>query len=152
MQQPSTPPAGAVQRPLGVTILVILAAFRGVVGLWASIAVVGVLNSLGAGDFAILNLIWLAIAVVFLVLAFGAWKLKTWAWTLGIGLTVGSILLEAYGMLTEGPATRRDARQHDDLGSHTSFPVPAGREGGLQVPLNRQARSAPDGACWMWRY
>jgi hypothetical protein len=55
MQQPSTPPAGAFQRPLGVTILVVLAAFRGVVGLWASIAVVGVLNSLGAGDFAILN-------------------------------------------------------------------------------------------------
>jgi hypothetical protein len=101
MQQASTPPAGAVQRPLGVTILVILAAFRGVVGLWASIAVVGVLNSLGAGDFAILNLIWLAIAVVFLVFAYGAWNLKTWAWTLGVGLAAGSILLEAFGMLTE---------------------------------------------------
>jgi uncharacterized RDD family membrane protein YckC len=83
MHQPSTPPAGAVQRPLGVTILVVLAAFRGVVGLWASIAVIGVLNSLGAGDFAILNLIWLAIAVVFLVLAYGVWNLKTWAGTLG---------------------------------------------------------------------
>ena len=102
MQQPSIPPAGAVQRPLGVTVLVILAAFRGVVGLWASIAVVGVLNSLGAGDFAILNLIWLAIAVVFLVLVYGEWNLKTWAWTLGVGLTAGSILLEAFGMLTEG--------------------------------------------------
>ena len=102
MQQPRTPPAGTFQRPLGVKILVVLAAFRGVVGLWASIAVVGVLNSVGAGDFAILNLIWLAIAVVFLVLAYGAWKLKTWAWTLGVGLTAGSILLEAFGMLTEG--------------------------------------------------
>ena len=102
MQQPRTPPAGTFQRPLGVKILVVLAAFRGVVGLWASIAVVGVLNSVGAGDFAILNLIWLAIAVVFLVLAYGAWKLKTWAWPLGVGLTAGSILLEAFGMLTEG--------------------------------------------------
>ena len=73
MQQPSIPPAGAVQRPLGVTILVILAAFRGVVGLWASIAVVGVLNSLGAGDFAILNLIWLAIAAVF---GLGLWRVE----------------------------------------------------------------------------
>jgi uncharacterized membrane protein (DUF2068 family) len=102
MQQPSTPPAGALRRPRGVTILVVLAAFRGVVGLWASIAVVGVLNSIGAGDFAILNLIWLAIAVVFLVFAYGTWNLKTWAWTLGVGLTAGSILLEAFGMLTEG--------------------------------------------------
>lgn len=102
MQQPSTPRAGAIQRPLGVTILVILAAFRGVVGLWASIAVVGVLNSLGARDFATLNLIWLAIAVVFLVLAYGAWNLKTSAWTLGVGLTAGSIVVEIFGMLTEG--------------------------------------------------
>ena len=102
MQQPSTRPAGALQRPLGVTILVILATFRGVVGLWASIAVVGVLNSLRTGDFAILDLSWLAIAVVFLVFAYGAWNLKTWAWALGVGLTAGSILLEAFGMLTEG--------------------------------------------------
>ena len=102
MQQPSTRPAGALQRPLGVTILVILASFRGVVGLWASIAVVGVLNSLRTGDFAILDLSWLAIAVVFLVFAYGAWNLKTWAWALGVGLTAGSILLEAFGMLTEG--------------------------------------------------
>ena len=102
MQQSSTRPAGALQRPLGVTILVILATFRGVVGLWASIAVVGVLNSLRTGDFAILDLSWLAIAVVFLVFAYGAWNLKTWAWALGVGLTAGSILLEAFGMLTEG--------------------------------------------------
>ena len=88
--------------PLGVTILVILAAFRGVAGLWASIAVVGVRNSLGAGDFAILDVIWLAIAVVFLAFAYGAWRAKTWVWPLGIGLTAGSILLEVFGMLTEG--------------------------------------------------
>ena len=102
MPQPSPPPAGAHQRPLGVTILVILAAFRGVVGLWASIAVVGVLNSLGARDFAILDVSWLAIAVVFLVFAYGAWRAKTWAWPLGVGLTAGSILLEVFGMLAEG--------------------------------------------------
>jgi hypothetical protein len=102
VQQHSIPPVGASRRPLGVTILVILAVFRGVVGLWASIAVVGVLNSLGAGDVAVLNLVWLAVAVVFLVLAYGAWTLKSWAWTLGVGLTAGSILLELFGMLTEG--------------------------------------------------
>jgi hypothetical protein len=102
MQQPNTPPASAVQRPLGVTILVILAAFRGVVGLWASIAVVGVLDSLGADDFAILNVVWLIIAMVFVFLAYGAWNIKSWAWILGVGLTSGSILLEVFGLLTEG--------------------------------------------------
>jgi hypothetical protein len=102
MQQPSTSPAGALGRPVGVTILVILAAFRGVVGLWASIAVVGVLDSLGAGDVALLDVIWLAIAALFLILAYGARNLKTWAWALGVGLTAGSILLELFGMLAEG--------------------------------------------------
>ena len=100
--QPSTPPAGGNRRPRGVTIVTFLAAFRGVVGLWSAIAVVGVLGSLGTDDFAILNVIWLVIAAVFVVLAYGAWKLKSWAWILGVGLTAGSILLEIFGALTEG--------------------------------------------------
>lgn len=100
MQQPST--AAAFRRPLGVTIMVILATFRGVIGLWASIAVVGVLKSFGADDFSLLNLTWLVIAVVFLIFAYGAHSLKPWAWTLGVWLTAGSILLEVFGLLTEG--------------------------------------------------
>ena len=90
------------ERPRSVTILVILAAFRGVVGLWSAIAVVGVLSSFGTADFAVLNLVWLVIAAVFVVLAYGAWKLEPWAWTLGVGLTAGSIALEILGALTEG--------------------------------------------------
>ena len=72
MQQPNTSLAGAFRRPTGVTVLVALAVFGGVVGLRASIAVVGVLRSLGAGDVAVLNLAWLTIAALFLVLAYGA--------------------------------------------------------------------------------
>lgn len=82
--------------------MVILAAFRGMMGLWASIAVVGVLQSFGADDFSLLNLTWLVIAVAFLVFAYGAWSLKPWAWMLGVGLSAGSILLEVFGLLTEG--------------------------------------------------
>jgi len=100
--QPSAPPGGAIRRPRGVTIVAILAAFRGVVGLWSAIAVVGVLGSFGTDDFAILNVIWLVIAAVFVVLAYGAWKLSSWAWILGVGLTACSILLEIFGALTEG--------------------------------------------------
>lgn len=102
MEKPSTPPAVTARRPLGVTIMVILAAFRGVIGLWASIVVVGVLTSPGADDSSLLDLAWLVIAVVFLVFAYGARNLKPWAWTLGAGLTAGSILLEVFGLLTEG--------------------------------------------------
>lgn len=103
MQQPSTPSAARLhRRPLGVTILVIFALFRGVVGLWASIAVVGVLNSFGTGKFDLLDVTWLIIAALFLVFAYAAWNLKTWAWALGIGLTAGSMVLEVIGILTEG--------------------------------------------------
>ena len=100
--QPGTPSTGAFPRPRSVTILVILAAFRGVVGLWSAIAVVGVLSSFRTADFAVLNLMWLVIAAVFVVLAYAAWKLEPWAWTLGVGLTAGSIVLEIFGALTEG--------------------------------------------------
>ena len=63
MEKPGTPTFASFQRPRGVVIVVILAAFRGLIGLWASIAVVGVLTSFGADDFSLLGLIWLAIAV-----------------------------------------------------------------------------------------
>ena len=102
MQQPIPSQVGPLQRPLGVTILVSLALFRGAVGLWASVAVVGVLSSVAAGDATLLNLIWLAIATLFVLLAYGAWSLNPWAWTLGVGLTAGSIALELFGLLTEG--------------------------------------------------
>ena len=102
MQMPIATSIATVPRPSGVKILVALAAFRGVVGLWAAIAVVGVLNSFGADDFELLNVIWLVIAAVFLVLAYGAWTLKPWAWTLGVALTAGSMVLEVFGLLTEG--------------------------------------------------
>jgi hypothetical protein len=93
-----------MRRPLGVKMIAGLAAFRGVIGLWAAIAVVGVLSSFGADDFSVLDLAWLIIAAVFLAFAIGVWRLKGWAWTLGVALTAGSMLLEVFGLLTEGQA------------------------------------------------
>lgn len=52
--------------------------------------------------FGLLDLTWLVIAALFVVFAYGAWNLKTWAWALGIGLTAGSMVLEVIGILTEG--------------------------------------------------
>jgi quinol-cytochrome oxidoreductase complex cytochrome b subunit len=99
---PSTPPAGATQRPMGVTILVILAAILGVLGVIASLAVIGILGALGAGSFALLGLVGLAIAVLYLVFAYGAWNLQPWAWTLGVGLAAASIVLNLIGVVTQG--------------------------------------------------
>ena len=94
MQQPQT------QRPLGITILAILAAVAGVLGLLGSLLVIGVLTAAG-GMFLVLGLITLILSILYLAFAYGAWTLKPWAWTLGVGLSVASIILTVIG-LTQG--------------------------------------------------
>jgi len=88
MQQPSTS-----ARPLGVTILAILAAVSGVLGLLFSLPLLALL-----GVFA---LIGLALSILYLVFAWGAWTLQAWGWTLGVGLAAAGILWALY-WLTQG--------------------------------------------------
>ena len=80
-----------LSRPTGITILAILAAIGGV------LSVVGAVGLLAAGGVSglvlILLLLTLAFGVLYLVLAYGLWTLRPWAWTLGVGLMVASILL-----------------------------------------------------------
>ena len=40
--------------------------------------------------------------MVFLVFAYGAWNLKPSEWTVGVGLTAGSMVLEVIGFIIEG--------------------------------------------------
>lgn len=40
--------------------------------------------------------------MVFLVFAYGAWNLKPSVWTVGVGLTAGSMVLEVIGFIIEG--------------------------------------------------
>lgn len=80
-----------MQRPTGITILAILAAIGGVFGLLASIALMGlgaaVGGATGLGGFTfVAGLIGLAYSVLSLILAYGFWNLKPWAWTLGVGV------------------------------------------------------------------
>jgi hypothetical protein len=75
-----------MQRPLGITILAILAAIAGIFGLLGTLG----LLAFGLGIF---GLILLVLSVVYLVFAYGAWTLKPWAWTLGVALSVASIIL-----------------------------------------------------------
>ena len=92
-----------MQRPLGVTILAILAAVVGILGLCGSLAAIGLGSvfggiiggrvNAGAGLFVgflgvILGAIALVIALLELAFAYGAWNLKPWAWLLGITIEV----------------------------------------------------------------
>jgi hypothetical protein len=77
-------------RPTGVTILAVLAAIGGVLGILGGVALLG-LGSLAVagtgllgGSVAIFGLIAIVQSVLALAFAYGAWTLKPWAWTLGI--------------------------------------------------------------------
>jgi len=89
-----------MQRPTGVTILAVLAAIGGVMGLFAAIglfglgALAGVAGGFLAGGFAIFwALVTLVQAAISLVFAYGAWYLKPWAWILGIGVEGLAVLV-----------------------------------------------------------
>jgi hypothetical protein len=100
MQQPTGPTAQqpARARPTGITILAILAGIAGVLGLFGSLFFIGIggafAGATGLGGLVvILGLLLLVLSVLYLVFAWGAWQLKPWAWTLGVGLSAASIVL-----------------------------------------------------------
>ena len=98
-----------MQRPTGVTILAILSAIGGILVILGGVALLGlgaIAGSAGAGGLgglaAIFGIAFLALGVAELVLAYGFWGLKPWAWTLGIGLAVISLALVVVQALLSG--------------------------------------------------
>jgi hypothetical protein len=87
-------------RPLGITILAILAGVAGVFGFLGGAALLGIGSVAGAAGFlvggiaAVFGLLILLVAILELGLAYGLWTMQPWAWTLGIGLEAVSIVLE----------------------------------------------------------
>jgi len=104
-----------MQRPMGVTILAVLAAIGGVLGLCGSLALVGLGSLLGgvlasvvgpgvglaAGGLAVLGGgLLLLVSVLNLAFAYGAWNLQSWAWMLGVVaqvLALVSAVLSIFG-------------------------------------------------------
>lgn len=97
-------------RPLGVTILAILAAIGGVLSLLAGLAAIGLGGLAGGviggaagaaiGGFVLIGgLIVLALAVLELALAYGFWTLRPWAWQLGVILSAVNIVIALLGAL-----------------------------------------------------
>jgi hypothetical protein len=88
------------QRPMGVTILAILAFIGGILGICGGLGGIvggsflgGLAASVGEGAatalggmIAVYSLIAVVFAVAELVFGFGAWTLKPWAWMLGMVL------------------------------------------------------------------
>lgn len=86
-----------MQRPTGITVMAVLSAIGGVFGQLASLALLGLGTAVsatgGLGGLAFLaGIIVLAYSVLSLVLAYGFWTLKPWAWPLGIGVQVLGII------------------------------------------------------------
>ena len=95
-----------MQRPLGITVIAILAAISGVLSLCVALAVFGV--SLVGGIFAppvaaVGGVVGVALGIgpiLPLIFAYGAWLLKPWAWWLGIFATGISLLGSVFGLLS----------------------------------------------------
>lgn len=82
-----------MQRPMGVTIIAVLSAIGGVLGVLASLVLLGLGAAVGAatglGGLAfIAGLLVLLYSALSLVLAYGFWTLKPWAWPLGVGVQI----------------------------------------------------------------
>lgn len=116
---PSTPsetipppaPMTTGRRPTGITILAILAAVSGFVGLCCSSPLLVGLSAIGivipTGITQVLGIFGLLLACVLafgpvlqIAFAYGAWNLRSWAWVLGIiamGLSVLGMLVNVVG-------------------------------------------------------
>lgn len=85
-------------RPMGVTIVAVLALIAGVLGLIASFAIFG----LGGGTAAFSGVITLAISLAELGMAYGFWTLQGWAWRLAAALALINPLWEIARFLFRG--------------------------------------------------
>ena len=111
MQQSVTRPGFPRQRPLGVTILAILAAVGGVgavLGVLAGAFVIHGWDSLDAAD-AVIVLPGLALAALYLAFAYGAWALKPWGWSVGVVAGAATIVYTAAVVVGGWAELMRDA-------------------------------------------
>lgn len=93
---------GTAQRPMGITIIAVLAVIGGAINAFNGIQLIG----LGIGSFiGILALLVLVLGVAELAFGYGAWTLQPWAWQLGVGVAGGLILLNILFIIAGAPIT-----------------------------------------------
>lgn len=94
-----TPTAGysapSGERPLGVTILALLEIIVGALGLFGAITVI-TFGSILFGAFGlILGVIVLFLALIDLIVGWGLWTLKSWAWMVALIVNIINLILNA---------------------------------------------------------
>jgi hypothetical protein len=98
-----------VGRPTGVTILAVLAAISGVISLFGGLGIAG-LGYLAAGGGVVsgfTTMLWIVLLVlglIELVLAYGFWSLRPWAWSLGIGVQGAGVVINVLQFVNNGAA------------------------------------------------
>ncbi len=89
-------------RPLGVTVLAVLAGIIGALGLFGGLVAVrysGAAEALAGGQagvgsiVALAGLLTIVLGILYLAFAVGAWRLRPWAWWLGMLAAVAGIVL-----------------------------------------------------------
>jgi hypothetical protein len=92
--QASAPAGGtAAARPTGITILSILAAIGGILGLFGGFVVLLAGTAIFGGAGALLGIAALAYAGLLLAAAYGFWTLQPWAWPLGVAVAIFGIVV-----------------------------------------------------------
>jgi hypothetical protein len=86
-----------IHRPMGLSVLAVLAAVVGGVllmwaGVWFGVAHVASASTVAAGA-RFIGAVLVVVAALELVLAHGIWTLRAWAWPLGVGLMLAAIAL-----------------------------------------------------------
>ena len=94
--------ASAVDRPMGVTILAILAGAAGVVRAVYGIGAFVFASVVGSGPGTVLSLLAIAVAALFIAFCYGALTRAQWTWPLGIAVAAASIILAVLSILGNG--------------------------------------------------
>jgi|RhiMetdeSRZDD1v2_1073273.scaffolds.fasta_scaffold529428_3 uncharacterized membrane protein (DUF2068 family) len=79
-------------RPLGVTILSILAGINGIIGI-----ILGIIASLIIPPAGVIGIV---IGLAWFVLAWGLWTAKGWAWIITVIIAIISIIFNLFGAVT----------------------------------------------------
>jgi len=116
MAPPPAPAPVAVGRPMGATVISVIEAILGVLGLLLALAAIGlgglaggIIGSSGveggaaaagilAGLGFVFGLIALLIAVLYLAIAYGVWKGRSWAWMLGVVVSIVGLVFAVLGL------------------------------------------------------
>jgi hypothetical protein len=88
-------------RPLGVTILAVLAIIGGLLGLFGAFTVI----ALGGATWLLVGLVSLVQSLAALAFGFGAWTLRPWAWSLGIIVYGVNVILDVVYLIGGNPSS-----------------------------------------------